>query len=60
MTTRKFIGVLILSIIAGIPFSCKPQEILLHGDITGIVTDAETSQPIQGASAKLISTNDIN
>jgi len=58
MTTRKFIGVLILSIIAGIPFSCKPQEILLHGDITGIVTDAETSQPIQGASAKLISTNE--
>src|SRR5664279_600823 len=58
MTPTKFIGALILSIVAGIPFSCKPQEILLHGDITGIVTDAETSQPIKGASAKLISTDD--
>jgi uncharacterized protein (TIGR02145 family) len=58
MITRKFTGVLILSIIALSIFRCKPQEILLHGDITGVVTDAATSQPIQGASAELISTND--
>jgi hypothetical protein len=58
MTTGKFTGALILSIIAGILFSCKPQEIILHGDISGIITDAETSQPIEAASVKIISTND--
>ncbi len=58
MTTRKFTGVLFLSIIAGILFSCKPQEIILHGDISGLITDAETSQPIEAASVKIINTND--
>ena len=34
-------------------FGCKPEEIILHGEITGIVTDAETSQPLDGATLLL-------
>jgi uncharacterized protein (TIGR02145 family) len=58
MTPTKFPKVLILFFIAGILYSCKPAEVLLHGDISGIITDSETSQPLQAASAKLITTND--
>ena len=58
MTTRKFTGVLILSIIAVTLFCCKPVEVILHGDITGLVTDATTSEPIEAASVKLNQTDD--
>jgi len=34
-----------------------PEEIILHGGISGYVTDAETSQPIQEASVKLSQSN---
>ena len=44
MRNKAIIGVFIL---AASLFSCKPAEVLLHGDIAGIVTDNETSQPIQ-------------
>lgn len=51
-------GIIITGIISFSLFSCKPAEILLHGDITGVVTDAASSQPIEGASIKLNNTND--
>jgi uncharacterized protein (TIGR02145 family) len=30
-------------------FGCKSEEIILHGEISGIVTNASTNYPIQGA-----------
>jgi len=38
---------------------CKPEEIILHGNLTGNVTDAESGVPVEGASAILSSSNDI-
>jgi uncharacterized protein (TIGR02145 family) len=38
---------------------CKPEEIILHGNLAGNVTDAESGVPVEGASAILSSTNDI-
>jgi uncharacterized protein (TIGR02145 family) len=38
---------------------CKPEEIILHGNLTGNVTDAESGVPVEGASAKLSSTNEF-
>jgi len=32
---------------------CVPEEVILHGDITGYVTDAETSEPLDSASIEL-------
>ena len=58
MTTRKFTGVLILSIIAVTLFCCKPVKVILHGDITGLVTDATTSEPIDAASVKINQSGD--
>jgi uncharacterized protein (TIGR02145 family) len=37
---------------------CKPEEIILHGEISGIVTDSETSHPLQSAVLKLNPEND--
>lgn len=39
-------------------FGCKPIEIILHGEISGIVIDAETIQPIQAATVKLNPVNE--
>ena len=50
--------VLICSLICIFMFGCKPEEIILHGEISGIVTDAETNQPLQTATVILISSND--
>jgi hypothetical protein len=40
-------------------FGCKPMEIFLHGDITGTVTDAETSLPIQASLVRLNAADSI-
>jgi|WetSurSiteA1Bulk_404760.scaffolds.fasta_scaffold13194_2 uncharacterized protein (TIGR02145 family) len=37
---------------------CKPEEIILHGEISGLVTDAQTNQPLQAASVKLNPANE--
>jgi hypothetical protein len=47
-----------LSTIATFLFSCKTEEVIVHGDIKGLVTDAETSEPIQAAKIKLNPSND--
>ncbi len=39
-------------------FSCKREEVTLHGDLTGIITDATTSEPIQGVGVKLSPVDD--
>jgi uncharacterized protein (TIGR02145 family) len=58
MKTKNRILILIL-IIMGIFLSrCKPQEIMLHGDIKGQVTDALTSEPVEAASVKIDQSND--
>mgnify|MGYP001424614162 FL=1 len=45
----KFIKIHILIIITVSLFSCKPGEIILHGEITGMVTNASTTLPIEAA-----------
>jgi uncharacterized protein (TIGR02145 family) len=37
---------------------CKPEEIILHGEISGLVTDTTTSQPLQAVPVKLNPIND--
>jgi hypothetical protein len=34
-------------------YRCKPEEIILHGEISGIVTDTLTNQPLQAVAVKL-------
>jgi hypothetical protein len=58
MKSRKIIWILILSIIGLSHYRCKPEEIILHGEINGIVTDAITDEPVTGALVKLNPLND--
>ncbi|MCX6254210.1 MAG: carboxypeptidase regulatory-like domain-containing protein [Bacteroidia bacterium] len=54
----KSSGILVFMVIAISLLSCKTEEIILHGDITGLVTDASNNEPIEAASVKLNNTND--
>jgi uncharacterized protein (TIGR02145 family) len=54
MLTRNLIRIFVSCMICFFLFSCKTEEIILHGDIKGLVTDAETSEPLQGATVELI------
>ena len=38
-------------------YCCVPDEIILHGDISGYVSDAENSQPLQAVSIELNQSN---
>jgi uncharacterized protein (TIGR02145 family) len=42
MESRRIIWILTLGILFVSIYSCKPEEIILHGEIKGIVTDAES------------------
>ena len=53
MKPRKIISIIILIITALCLYRCKTEEIILHGEITGLVTDTITSQPLQGVTVKL-------
>jgi len=53
MQPRNLIRISVLIIISIFLFSCKTEEIVVNGDIKGLVTDAETSNPIHGALVKL-------
>ncbi len=55
---RKYKIILIINIIALFLSSCKTEEIILHGDITGSVTDALTSEPVQSSMIRLIPSSD--
>ena len=59
MNSRKIIKILGVGIIGISLNSCSPEEIILHGEISGIVTDALTNQPLQAATVKLIPSNVI-
>jgi hypothetical protein len=54
MKYLKFIGIIMIAAL----LSCKTEEIILHGDIHGFVTDASTKLPVQDASVKLNPDND--
>lgn len=53
MKSPKIIFFLILSALSVSLYTCKTEEIILHGEISGIVTDAGTGQPLQAATVKL-------
>ena len=56
MLLRNLIRIFVLIFISLFLYSCP--EVTLPGDITGIVTDAETSEPIQVATVKINQTDD--
>ena len=58
MKSFKFAWILICGLICIFMFGCKPEEIILHGEISGIVTDSENSQPLQAATVKLNPVNE--
>jgi uncharacterized protein (TIGR02145 family) len=58
MESRKIIWFLILSTLSISLYRCKPEEIILPGEIGGIVTDAETGQPLTAATVILNPSND--
>jgi uncharacterized protein (TIGR02145 family) len=53
MKFREIILVLILSYLIISLHSCKSEEIILHGEISGLVTDTLTNQPLQAVAVKL-------
>ena len=57
MEYRKIIRILGFGIIGISLNNCTPEEIILHGEISGTVTDALTNQPLQAATVKLIPSN---
>jgi uncharacterized protein (TIGR02145 family) len=58
MKSAKIIKFLCFSIIGISLDCCKPEEIILHGEINGTVTDAATNQSLQSVTVKLESIND--
>jgi uncharacterized protein (TIGR02145 family) len=58
MLTKNLIRIFVLCIFGISLFSCKTEEIILHGDIKGTITDAETSLPIPIAKIRLNQSND--
>jgi uncharacterized protein (TIGR02145 family) len=55
---KIIIRILVFSTIGIILFSCKTEPIVLRGKLEGLVTDAETSVPLQAALVKLDPSND--
>src|SRR4030042_2839299 len=58
MKTRTILKLLILTFICCGQFTCTPLEIILHGDITGIVTDTLSNQPLPEVRVKLYPLDD--
>ena len=59
MKTLKFTSIIVSVMIGIFIFSCLPMEpVTLHSDLAGVVTDAETSEPVGAASVKINNTND--
>jgi hypothetical protein len=58
MKYRKIIRIIILSTLGISLYQCNTEEIILHGDLAGLVADSETSQPIEAATIVLSETND--
>jgi|WetSurSiteA1Bulk_404760.scaffolds.fasta_scaffold13777_2 uncharacterized protein (TIGR02145 family) len=58
MRAREITRILCFGIIGISFYSCKPEEIILHGEISGIVTDTTTGQPLKAVHLKLSPFND--
>ena len=58
MKSRNIIRILYFGVIAISFYNCNPEEIILHGEINGTVTDAATNQSLQSVTVKLVSMND--
>jgi len=58
MKSLKFSVIFIYIVICIFLFGCKPEEIILHGEIRGIVSDNATGQPLQAVAVKLNPIND--
>jgi uncharacterized protein (TIGR02145 family) len=58
MRSRSIIRILFFCIIIVSIGGCTAEEIVLHGDISGIVTDAGTKQPLQTATVTLSPINE--
>ena len=50
MLPRNLIKIFVLSIIGTSIFSCKPEEVILLGTISGYVTEDEFGSPLQAVS----------
>jgi len=58
MIIRKIISVLVICMISAMLFNCNPDEIILHTDIQGYVTDASTMQAVDSVTIVLLPAND--
>jgi uncharacterized protein (TIGR02145 family) len=58
MIIRRLTRNLVVCAIGVSLFNCKPEDIILHFDVTGSVTDASDNVPINDASLILIPLND--
>jgi uncharacterized protein (TIGR02145 family) len=58
MKSQKIIFIVILGLAVWCLYRCKREEIILHGEISGLITDAQTNQPLQAAIVILIPAND--
>jgi uncharacterized protein (TIGR02145 family) len=54
----KSLRILALIIFILFLFGCQTDEIFLHGDIIGLVTDASTGEPVEAASVWIEHSND--
>jgi len=53
MKLSNILGSLIIALIVTTFYSCVPNEIILHGDISGYVRDAESNEPIYASSVQV-------
>jgi uncharacterized protein (TIGR02145 family) len=58
MKSIKFPWILSFNLLFIFMFGCKREEIILHGEISGIVTDSLTGQPLQSIPVILNPIND--
>jgi uncharacterized protein (TIGR02145 family) len=49
MISRKLSFIIVISFITLFLNSCKTEEIILHGELNGLITDGTTGQPVQKA-----------
>jgi uncharacterized protein (TIGR02145 family) len=58
MKSLKFAWFISCSLICIFVFGCKSEEIILHGEVGGVVTDALSNQPINAAMLTMSPSND--
>ena len=58
MKTKNRVWILVISILIIFLSHCKTENIILHGDVVGLVTDASTNEPVEAASVWIDQSND--